>query len=412
MTKGVRTLFVILLAAAAVQLHAADELPPEDAVRRALESHPAVLAALAGVQQREAASRALAAGTYELNMRLSADRRREEALGQNLPEYALDLERPFRLGRKAELDAELGRQGVAEAKLAVGDAMHEASRELLRGWFDWLRAAAQGRDWTAQAQLLEQQLGSVDRRVRRGDAPRQERILAESAFEQASSQALLAEARAAAAAVQLTSGFPGVPIPAAPPVVALKPLEGDALGWRERIVKHNHELALARAEAQRLQTAAARADANRTPDPTLGARLSSERDGAEKTLGFSVGFPLPGEARGATAQAASAETRAALQREALVLRRLEAQTAALYQLASRSYEAAERAERADDGLQRNAELAGRAYALGELGLADVIAARRIAIEARLAASLAKLDAAEARYRLMLDAHELWAIDNE
>ncbi len=410
MRKGVRTLFLILPALAAPQAHAADELPPQDAVRAALESYPAVLGARAGVEQREAAARALAAGTYELNMRLSADRRREEALGRNLPEYSLDLERPFRVGHKAELDTELGHQGVVAAKLAVGDAIHEASRELLRAWFEWLRAAAQGLDWQAQAQLLEQQLQGVDRRVSRGDAPRQERILAESAFEQASSQALLAEARAGAAAVQLTSNFPGIPIPAVPPMVELRPLEGDAQSWRDRILQHNHELAVARAEGKRLQLAAARADANRTPDPTLGARLSSERDGTERVLGFSVAIPFPGEARRANAEGARAETTVALQREATVLRRLEAQTAGLYAIASRSYEAARRAANAADGLQRNAELAGRAYALGEVNLADVIAARRIAVEAQLAATLAKLDAAEARYRLMLDAHELWPID--
>jgi outer membrane protein TolC len=402
--------FPIFMLAIAGQVHAADELPPPQDVRATLEAYPSVLAARAVVQQREAAARALEAGTYELNMRLSADRRHEQALGQNLPEYGLELDRALRSGRKAELDAELGRQGVAEAKLAVGDAMHEASRELLRTWFEWLRAAAQGTDWQTQAQLLEQQLDAVDRRVRRGDAPRQERLLADSAFEQASSQALLAEAKASAAAAQLAAGFVGIAIPAQPPEIALRPLEGDAQAWRERVLQHNHELGVARAQARRLQIAAARADANRLPDPTLGLRLSSERDGAERVLGLFVGIPFPGEARRANAEGARAETAAALHREATVLRRLEAQTASLYTVASRSYEAAQRAESAAAGLQRNADLAGRAYALGEVNLADVIAARRIAVEARLAATLASLDAAEARYRLMLDAHELWPID--
>ena len=389
---------------------AAGDLPPEAAVRAAIESQPSVLAARAGVAEREAAARALEAGTYELNLRLSADRRHEEASDQNLPEYALDLERPFRIGRKAELDRQLGRQGVARAKLVVGDAVHEASRELLRGWFDWLRAAAQARDWGVQGQLLEQELDSVDRRVRRGDAPSQERLLAESAFEQASSQALLAQAKAEAAAVQLSTSFPGIAVPASAPPVELRPLEGDLQTWRARVVEHNHELAVARTEAKRLQVAAARADANRLPDPTLGLRASSERGGAEHTLGLSVAIPLPGEARAANARGASAEEEAALQREAAVLRRLEAQAGALYTIASRSYDAAQRAESAADGLRRNAELAARAYSLGELNLAEAIAARRFAVEARLAASLASLDAAEARYRLMLDAHELWPID--
>lgn len=410
MRKGVRNLFWLVLLFSVPARSANDELPSEAAVRAAIESHPSVLAARAGVEERQAAARALEAGTYELNMRLSADRRREEVLDRDLPEYALDVERPFRSGRKAELDKELGRQGVVRAKLAVGDAIHEASRELLRGWFEWLRAAAQGRDWQAQAQLLEQQLEVVDRRVRRGDAPRQERILAESAFEQAASQAMLAQARAGAAAVLLNTAFPGVPVPESAPAIALQPVQDDAQAWRGRVTEHNHELAVARAEARRLQIVAARVDANRLPDPTLGARLSSERDGAEKTFGLSFAFPLPGAARTANAQSASAESRAATQREAAVLRRLEAQTGALYTIASRSYEAARRAESAAAGLQRNAELTERAYSLGEVNLADAITARRLAVEARLAATLASLDAAEARYRLLLDAHELWPID--
>ncbi len=54
----------------------------------------------------------------------------------------------------------------------------------------------------------------------------------------------------------------------------------------------------------------------------------------------------------------------------------------------------------------------RAYALGEIGLADVLTARRLAIEARLAAITAQLEAAQARYRLLLDAHQLWPLGLE
>ena len=39
-------------------------------------------------------------------------------------------------------------------------------------------------------------------------------------------------------------------------------------------------------------------------------------------------------------------------------------------------------------------------------------ARRQALEGNLAAALARLDAAETRYRLMLDAHQLWPLDED
>jgi outer membrane protein TolC len=407
----VKPALLLGLSLLALAARAADaELPPDAQVRAALESHPAVLAARAGVSEREAAGRALEAGTYELNLRLAAHNRRERASGQDLPEYGVELERAWRSGRKAELDAQLGRQGVARARLAVGDAIHEAARELLRAWFDWLRAAAQGEDWEAQAGLLERESQAVERRVSRGDAPAQERLLAESAFEQAKAQALLAQAKAGAVAAQLAAAFPAISVPASPPTVELRPVEGDLRRWRALVLEHNHELAVARAESRRVQLVAQRADANRVPDPTLGMRLSSERDGAERVVGFSLALPLPGEARAAAAEGAVAESAAASQREASVLRRLEGQTAALYAFASRSYEAARRADNAALGLRRNAELSSRAYALRAINLAEAVAAGRLAIEARLAATLAKLDAAEARYRLMLDAHELWPVD--
>ncbi len=52
-----------------------------------------------------------------------------------------------------------------------------------------------------------------------------------------------------------------------------------------------------------------------------------------------------------------------------------------------------------------------AYSLGESSLGETLVARRQALEASLAESIARIDANEARYRLLLDAHQLW-IDND
>jgi outer membrane protein TolC len=56
------------------------------------------------------------------------------------------------------------------------------------------------------------------------------------------------------------------------------------------------------------------------------------------------------------------------------------------------------------------ELTLRSYQLGESGLADVIAARRLSEDSELAAIQAQVEAAHARYRLLLDAHTLWPLD--
>ena len=55
-------------------------------------------------------------------------------------------------------------------------------------------------------------------------------------------------------------------------------------------------------------------------------------------------------------------------------------------------------------------MTARAYQLGEGSLNDLLAARRLANEAQLSARLMQLDALELRYRLLLDAHQLWAMD--
>lgn len=59
------------------------------------------------------------------------------------------------------------------------------------------------------------------------------------------------------------------------------------------------------------------------------------------------------------------------------------------------------------GARAAAQLAAENRRRDEALFADVQHAPRQAIEARLAATQARLDAGEARYRLLLDAHQLW-----
>ena len=59
---------------------------------------------------------------------------------------------------------------------------------------------------------------------------------------------------------------------------------------------------------------------------------------------------------------------------------------------------------------RSADMLARAYQLGEGSLNDLLAARRLANEAQLAAHQQQLDALYLRYRLLLDTHRLWDMD--
>jgi outer membrane protein TolC len=94
------------------------------------------------------------------------------------------------------------------------------------------------------------------------------------------------------------------------------------------------------------------------------------------------------------------------------VRRIEAEVDGAVVRANGARDAWSRLAAAAALLERSASLAARAYALGEGTVAEVLAARRLASDARLASAAALADAALARYRLLLDAHALWDLDAE
>jgi outer membrane protein TolC len=385
------------------------DLPPRASVAAVLAGHPDVLAAKSGVRYEESNRDRLEAGEHEFSVSLGTARRRTEA-SRNLNEWDVAVERPIRLPGKARLDGALGSLGVAQAQSSLGDALHETARGLLRAWFGWLKARAQSDEWSSQVSLLRRQTEVAAKRVRAGDAPRLERTLAEAAAAQAEAAALQAGMRTSVAAAELTQYYPGLRLPEAPVIVSPPPIDQPHEYWRERILQHNHELAAVRAEVKRRQTLIARSQADEMPDPTVGVRHASEAGGNERVTGLYVSIPLPGRARAAATEGARAQMDMAVQKEAALLRKLNAEAAAAHAGATAAYESWRKAQFAAQAMERNAELIARAYALGEAGLNDTLNARRLAVEGRLAAATAQLDAAEARYRLMLDAHLLWSLD--
>lgn len=390
----------------------APDLPPAVLVEQALRAHPVVRGAVAGIQVEEANRDRLEAGPHELALKLSTQQRRERPLGLSYREQEIGFERAIRLPGKAAKDAELGAAGVDQARFALGDALHETARLLLSRWFEWQREAAAAKEWAAQVETLRRQHEVVGKRVGAGDAAKLEELLSGAQLAQAQGQQAQAANRQDRAALEFVQHFPGIALPAqaapdGPPAIPDAPEV-----WRERILAHNHELALARGGARRGRLAAQRLDAERLPDPTVGLTYGSERDGQERIVGLQLTIPLPGSGRAASARAGAAEADAASAREALVLARVEAEVQRTVRLAHGSREQwlrlAEVARRMDD----NARLLEKAWRLGEGQFAELQHARRQAIEARLAATQARLEASEARYRLLLDAHQLWNTEIE
>ncbi len=404
-----RLLWLLLVPALA---GAADypDLPPTGQVEKALRVHPSVSAAEAGIRVEEANRDKLQAGPHEFSLKLAGQRRRERPLDVNYREHDVALERAIRLPGKAAKDAELGAVGIEQARVALGDALHESGRLLLSRWFEWRREAAAAQEWAAQVAVLRRQHEVVGKRVVAGDAAKLEELLSGAQLAQALAQLSLAQDRRERAAMELAQQFPLIALPADVAIPEPLPIAGSAESWRERILAHNHELAVARAAAQRSRLSAQRLDAERLPDPTLGVRFGSERDGQERIVGLQLTIPLPGAARAAGARAGVAEADAAGAREALALTKVEAEARRTVSLAHGAYGQWQRLADVAARMEDNVRLLDKAWRLGEGQFTELQTARRQASEARLAATQARLEASEARYRLLLDAHELWPLD--
>lgn len=401
-----------LFGAHALALEATPDLPPQDAVARVLLAHPDVEAATSGLRAEEANRDRLAAGHYEWNVRVGGQQRNVRPVGaaeQNYNEFNTALERPFRLPGKSSKDAEIGDAGVSLAETMRGDALHETSRALLRTWFIWLREVTAARQWRTEADLLAQQANAVRRRQQLGDAARVDSVLADAAEAQARSQLAQAELRERTAREDLVRRFPGLPL-VEPAAIDPLPIGGEADEWIAEIVNQSHELGLARKEAERARLIAQRTRQDRLPDPSFGVQYARERGGEEKVLGAYISIPLPGTARFAAANAASAQADAAERRQMAIERRIGAEAAAVVQTARTGVATWQASRDAADRLTQAASMTTRAYQLGEGTLNDLLLARRQANEAQLAAALARLDAREQRYRLLLDAHKLWDLD--
>lgn len=388
-------------------------LPPLAAVRQTLDTHPALQAGTFALAASTAERRRLEAGPHEWTWRMLSQQRRSTSPGgpeQTFQEWNSALERPLRLPGKARVDAALGAAGESAARLAAGDVGHETRRDLLARWFEWLREATAEAQWTAHSALLAQQQAALIRREQLGDAARLERVQGEAALAQAEAQRIQAEQRQRAAATLLQRRYPGIPLVLPNPLPEPPPFTGDDEHWLAQLLEHNHELALAGAEAQRAALGAERSRLERIPDPTLGLQLGRERGGEEKLAGLYVSIPLPGAARSATADAAQAHAAAAERQQAQVRRRVEAEAASLLQELRQAEGRWRASQRAAQGQQTVATMNERAWQLGEGTHAEWLMARRLANEAVLNARLAQLDALEKHARLLLDAHLLWDFD--
>lgn len=403
-------LIAVALAALSAGAWAESGLPDPAQVAAALDAHPSVLAAEARTSAAGAEASALRRGPHEFSITASYIRRSVDREGR-FDEYDATLSRAIRLPGKARLDLEIGAAGLEAAKNRAEDARHQAALLLAQSWWDWLGAAGEAAVDRQAAENYSRMLAATRRRVSLRDAAQLEADQAEGALGVARLAAEQSAGRAAVARARLAAQFPGLPLPDNVPEVPRPELPAggiDAFGTK--IISRSHEIAAAEAEALKAGTMAERARRDRIADPSVGLRLFSERNGAERGAGLVLSMPLGGGHRRALADRAEAEAGAA---------RAEAQAArfAVNEMAATDVaEARFRTEswaRAREGL--NAQVAALVklrlgQAAGEIGLADVLLGERQVHDAFRMEVLARTDAQRALTRLRIDSHELWISD--
>lgn len=385
-------------------------LPDHAAVVAALDAHPAVQAAQARTSAARAEARSLARGTQEFTVAGSYVKRSVDREGR-YDEYDAQLTRPIRLPGKARLDREIGDFGVTAAENMAEDARHQAALILSDAWWDWLGASAEAQVDRQAVDNFAALLTAVRRRVALRDAAQLDADQVEAALGTARVAAAQSAGREIRARARLATQFPDLALPQTMPDVPSPELPAGGLaGFHDQILARSHEIAAAEARSQMMAAHAARVRQDRLADPSVGVRLFSERNGAERGAGVLFSMPLGGGYRGAMADKADAEATAAA--ADLMAARNAIREVAETDMAEAQYRHASWL-RSRESL--NAQVAAllklrRGHAAGEIDLADVLYAERQAQDGFRAEALARTEAMRALTRIRIDSHQLWIND--
>ncbi len=410
--NAVHSLTFALALAFAIPVHA-DYLPDPAAAEAALWASPTVAQARGEFAAQTLKSQGLQRGREEWTVGADIAQRRVQTTPRDTQaEWGLALSRPLRLPARAAADRTLAGALTAHAEANLGEALHESGRQLLALWFDWLNEAHQAQLWRAQLQLGEQQLATVNARIRLGEAPRSERVNSEAALAQLRLLQQQAATREQQARNRLRAQFPDLPVAVDGVLPSALPPGGSADAYVDAVLEHSHELARARRQADVLQAEARQLAKRRSVDPNVGVFYKNEAGGDEHVVGLNLGLTLPGSARHLDQQAAEQLSAAAQDAAMRLEQRLRQEARADFEMATAQVANWQHAEHAAQALEEAARLAARAYSLGEGTLDQVLLNRRLALEGQLQAQQAQLAALAADARLKLDAHRLWPLQRD
>lgn len=409
-----RTLLIGLLTLSGA-VHAAQPvnppgLLPSEIARPLLEQDPGVAAARAGLEVARQEAAILDKSPYEWTARATAQQRRLDS-GPRYNEWHVGVERTIRLPGKASADRSIGKATVEESQARYGEALHEAARELMALWVDWL-AAERARDLAANnLQSIQTSLTAVEKRVRAGDASKLDVSIARAELAEHRRLDNDAKTQAAATWSRLSTRFPGLKrqIQALPTPL---PLGENAVFWRERILAESDELKVAQAQMRTAQSQVERARADKIPDPTLGVYTASEAGGQERIAGVMISIPIPGGVRDARHAKAIAVVGVSRQELELKRRQLETEIASAITITRGAYDSLRIANEGAAAMRENATLIQRAYTLGEAELQALLLARRQATAAMNNVLQAQVTSLKAYYGLLVDAHLIWDLEHD
>ena len=398
------------LTALAEQRPAPPDLPPTELARESIDQDPAVVAARRALTAAGHGAAALRTGSHEWTTRLSAQRRRYGSGGDS-NEWAASLERTIRIGGKAGIDTQLGDNELVIGQARIGEARHEAARALADLWIDTLATSRQRELWAEQLSFAETSYQAVEKRRKAGDASFLDLNVARADLIEVQRQLAAATSAEAKAKAKLAVRFPTLkyePKPLAEPTA----LDMSLPQWRDRILAENDPIKIEEGLLKKAELSAARAKADRIPDPTVGVHTASEAFRNERVIGLSVSIPLSGTYRRERMQQAMQDaesTRARVERQK---RDVEAEVVEAYADATGGLERWRLASQGLSTTRDSARLTQRAYSLGEADLQTLLLARRQALDASTAAEQARVEALRWHYRLLVDAHLIWALEED
>ncbi len=386
------------------------DLPPTELARQSIDQAPAVVEARRALAASAHGAAALRAGPNEWITKLSAQRRRYDNAGTS-NEWNAGLERTIRIGGKAEIDAQLGDTEMLIGRARVGEARRDAARALADLWIDMLATSRQRELWTEQLNFAQASHQAVEKRRKAGDASALDLNVARADLIEVQRQLSAATTAEAKARARLEVRFPALKYQP-------KPLaEPNDLGmvlpqWRERILAESEPMKIAEGLLRKAELSAARSKAERIPDPTVGVYTASEAFRSERIIGLSLSIPLSGSYRNERMQQALQEAEAA---RAMVERQRREEETGVVEAYVEAEGGLARWRLASQGLSTtrdSARLTQRAYSLGEADLQTLLLARRQALDASTAAEQARAEALRWHYRLLVDAHLIWALGED